>query len=132
MPDDAMTFGPVQRHHLVEWCAAENDYYPLHYDDGYAAAMGFDRPLIQGTYKFAAIAQVLAARFGSTAQLRSLEIRYLRADLVGTALRVRIDIKQRRPVDGGERISLGFRLAGDDDTETATGAAVIDCPTAQS
>ena len=25
--------GPITRQHLVEWCAAENDYYTLHYDE---------------------------------------------------------------------------------------------------
>ena len=32
----ALRKGPITRQHLVEWCAAENDYYPLHYDDRFA------------------------------------------------------------------------------------------------
>jgi hypothetical protein len=37
----------------VEWCAAENDYYFLHYDERVAERMKLPGTPIQGTYKFA-------------------------------------------------------------------------------
>ncbi|APO70691.1 MaoC-like dehydratase domain-containing protein (plasmid) [Rhizobium gallicum] len=68
----------VQRHHLVEWCAAENDFYPLHYDDRFARSIGLDTPLIQGTYKLGLLGQYVVHVFGPTAILRSIGIRYTR------------------------------------------------------
>ena len=35
----ALRKGPITRQHLVEWCAAENDYYFLHYDERVAEKM---------------------------------------------------------------------------------------------
>lgn len=128
MNEDVFSFGPVERHHLVEWCAAENDYYALHYDDTFAAAMGFEQPLIQGTYKFAAAGQILVRSLGPGAQLRSLSIRYGRPDAVGATLRVETDVTGSIPVDGGERLTVVFRIIGAGGVETARGEAVLDRP----
>ncbi len=42
-----LTKGPVTRQMLVEWCAAENDYYHLHFDERVAEAMGMPGTPIQ-------------------------------------------------------------------------------------
>ena len=78
--------GPITRQHLVEWCAAENDYYHLHYDERVAARMNLPGTPIQGTYKFALLGLLVQRWLGSTGMLRRLGTAYRGLDLEGETL----------------------------------------------
>src|ERR1700719_2753433 len=52
--------GPVTRQMLVEWCAAENDYYPIHFDERLAQQMNLPGTPIQGTYRYALMGQMIS------------------------------------------------------------------------
>lgn len=85
--------GPITRQHLVEWCAAENDYYPLHYDERVAEQMKLPGTPIQGTMKVALIGQMLQRWLGTRGRLQGLSARYRGIDLEGDTLtaRARVD-----------------------------------------
>ena len=69
--------GPVTRQHLVEWCAAENDYFYLHYDERVAATMQLPGTPIQGTYQYALLGQLVDRWMGGTgAPLNGIECAY--------------------------------------------------------
>lgn len=51
--------GPITHQHMVGWCAAENDYYPLHHDGRVAQRMKLTGAPIQGTLTFALLGQMI-------------------------------------------------------------------------
>lgn len=89
--------GPITRQHLVEWCAAENDYYPLHYDERVAERMKLPGTPIQGTMKVALIGQMLQRWLGARGKLQGLSARYSGIDLEGETLTARARVEA---VDG--------------------------------
>ncbi|SFC28762.1 MaoC/PaaZ C-terminal domain-containing protein [Tropicimonas isoalkanivorans] len=119
--------GPITRMHLVEWCAAENDYYILHYDERHALRMGFQAPLIQGTYKFALLGQLIA-RCWPEARLDSVSIRYVRADSEGIVLTLSAEETACEEGAGGTRRILALTVTGEDASPSATGEATIVTP----
>ena len=88
----ALRKGPVNRQRLVEWCAAENDYYPLHYDERVAAAMGLPGTPIQGTYKLALMGQVVTRWLAERGVLLGLSARYRGPNMEGEVLVARARI----------------------------------------
>jgi acyl dehydratase len=81
-----LTRGPVTRQHLVEWCAAENDYYLIHYDERAAMAMGLPGAPIQGTYKYALLGQLVGRWLGSRGRLSRIDCSYRGISLEGETL----------------------------------------------
>lgn len=79
--------GPVLRHHLVEWCAAENDYYNIHYDERAAREMGLEGAPVQGTYKFALMGEAVRDWLGAAGRLVSISASYRKPDFEGASLR---------------------------------------------
>lgn len=102
----ALEKGPVTRQHLVEWCAAENDYYPLHYDERVALAMALPGTPIQGTYRQALLAQLLERWLGGTGVLRRLTAKYRGLDLEGDRLVARARVRDVEKRVGGGLVTL--------------------------
>jgi acyl dehydratase len=84
----ALVKGPLTRQHLVEWCAAENDYYPLHYDERVAQTMGLAAPPVQGTLKYALMARSVERWLGDSGMVISIEAQYRGVDFEGDTLTV--------------------------------------------
>lgn len=82
----SLTKGPVTRQMLVEWCAAENDYFNLHYDERVAASMNLPGTPVQGTFKYALMSQMVERWLGSRGRLRKISASYRGLDLEGETL----------------------------------------------
>lgn len=94
--------GPVTRQHLAEWCAAENDYYPIHYNDQLAKSMGLPGAPIQGTYRYAMMGQMVTRWLGKTGQLRRITCSYRGLNLEDETITARGTVKSLAPDgDGG-------------------------------
>lgn len=85
----ALVKGPITRQHLVEWCGAENDYYPLHYDERLAQTMGLAAPPVQGTLKYALMARLVERWLGDDGILLVIAAQYRGVDFEGDTLTVR-------------------------------------------
>lgn len=85
--------GPVTRQHLVEWCAAENDYYPLHYDERVAERMKLPGSPIQGTLKYALMGQLIQRWIGQGGMLKRISASYRGLNLEGEVIIVRAQVK---------------------------------------
>jgi acyl dehydratase len=118
----ALTKGPITRQMLVEWCAAENDYYPLHYDERVAAAMKLPGTPIQGTYKYALMGQALQRWLGGEGTLNQLSARYRGLNLEGDHITARARIS-RIEVEG--RVTLEVWVEGASGERTTEGVAVV-------
>jgi acyl dehydratase len=99
--------GPITRQRLVEWCAAENDYYPLHYDERTAAQMKLPGTPIQGTYRLAMLGQMIDAWLGAEGRLERISASYRGIDLEGETLTARGRVLSCEAVgDGARRVRL--------------------------
>ena len=118
-----LTKGPVTRQLLVEWCAAENDYYPLHYDERVAQAMSLPGTPIQGTYKYALMGQTVQRWLAGRGVLNRLTARYRGLNLEGEHITARGRIKQIEA--DGRRVTLEVWVEGADGERTTEGVAVV-------
>lgn len=122
----ALEKGPVTRQHLVEWCAAENDYYPLHYDERVAAAMNLPGTPVQGTYRQALIAQMLERWLGSSGVLRRLAAKYRGLDLEGDRLVARARVREVEKRVGGGLVTLDVWVENSRGETNTSGEATVE------
>ena len=120
--------GPVTRQHLVEWCAAENDYYDLHYDDRIAAGMQLAGPPIQGTYRYALMGQAIDRWLGGKGRLVRIAASYRALNLEGETLTISGRIAKLEAGDGEGIAELEFVLRGGDKPPSTTGTARVVLP----
>ena len=113
--------GPITRQHLVEWCAAENDYYPLHYDQRLSERMQLPGTPIQGTMKVALMGQMLQRWLGTAGTLQRLSARYSGIDVEGETLTARARIEA---IEGGT-VTLAVWVENSHGERTTTGQAVV-------
>lgn len=117
--------GPITRQHLVEWCAAENDYYTLHYDDRVAARMKLPGTLIQGTYKMALLGQLIERWMGKTGTLRSLDCSYRGISVEGDTLACKGRVTGRSQDGGNGIVNLELRCENSDGTPSTIVHATV-------
>jgi len=121
--------GPVTRQHLVEWCAAENDYYYLHYDERVAERMQLPGTPIQGTYKMALMGQLVARWLGgSGGRLATFNVSYRGLSLEGDTLTCKGRVVRcSRDVDEG-KVELELWCENADGVRSAIGNATVAFP----
>lgn len=117
-----LTKGPITRQLLVEWCAAENDYYPLHYDERVAKAMNLPGTPIQGTYKYALMDQAVQRWLAGRGVLNRLSARYRGLNLEGEQLTARGRITH---IEAGGRVTLDMWVESANGERTTEGVGVV-------
>jgi acyl dehydratase len=72
-----MTFemGPISRTDIVRYQGASGDFQPIHHDEGFAQAAGYDAPLVVGMYPAGALSLWAAQLFGADS-VRSVRVRW--------------------------------------------------------
>lgn len=113
--------GPITRQHLVEWCAAENDYYPLHYDERLAHAMQLPGTPIQGTLRYALMGQLVERWLGDSGALRRISAAYRGLNLEGEVVTARARVLAVE----GARLRLSVWVENEAGESTTTGEAVV-------
>ena len=113
--------GPITRQLLVEWCAAENDYLPLHYDERLAKEMNLPGTPIQGTYKYALMGQGVQRWLGNDGVLNRLSARYRALDLEGEYIPARGRITEIE----GRRVTLEVWVEAQNGVRSTEGSAVV-------
>jgi acyl dehydratase len=117
----ALRRGPITRQHLVEWCAAENDYNPLHYDERVAERMSLPGTPIQGTLKFALLGQLIQRWVGRRGALKRISASYRGLNLEGEVIIARAKV---RNVEGGN-VTLDIWVENEAGTRSTAGEAVV-------
>ncbi|MGE0387115.1 MAG: MaoC family dehydratase [Gammaproteobacteria bacterium] len=123
-----LTKGPVTRQHLVEWCAAENDYYHLHYDERVAARMKLPGTPIQGTYKFAMLGQLVGRWLGGSGELVRIDCAYKDLSLEGDTLTAGGSVARCEPGAAGGAVTLELWVANGDGTRSTLATAHVRLP----
>ena len=118
--------GAITRQHLVEWCAAENDYYPLHYDEREATKFGLPGTPIQGTFRYALLGQKIGRWLGGHGRLAELSVSYVGMNYEGETLTASGRIARLVEADGERRVFIDLALGGPGGGTSTTGAARIE------
>ena len=121
----SLTKGPVTRQTLVEWCAAENDYYHLHYDDRVAEAMGLPGTPIQGTFRYALLGQMVQRWAGPRAVLERIAVAYRGLDLEGDTISACGEVATRETIEEGMRVELTIWVENQRGERSTTGTATV-------
>ncbi|WP_264844725.1 MaoC/PaaZ C-terminal domain-containing protein [Caldinitratiruptor microaerophilus] len=119
-------FGPVTTRHLVQWAAAANDFYEIHYDKAYALAQGLPDVVVHGPLKLALMGRLLMGWVGPQGWIRRLTCRYLGFDVPGTVLRCTGTVTAVRPESG--EVDVELELTNSDGARTAAGTATVRLP----
>ena len=120
--------GPVTRQMLVEWCAAENDYYNLHYDERVAQQMKLPGTPIQGTFKYAMMGQMVERWLTGSGSLRRITASYRGLNLEGETVTARGKVLSCQPADGGGLIELDVWVENDKGERSTLGQASVFLP----
>lgn len=123
-----LTKGPITRQILVEWCAAENDYYNLHYDERVAEQMKLPGTPIQGTFKYAQMGQMVQRWLGDKGVLQKISASYRGLDLEGETLTARGTITAVEPAEGGRRVQIDVWVENARGERSTTGHATVFVP----
>jgi acyl dehydratase len=118
----ALRKGPITRQHLVEWCAAENDYYFLHYDERVAEKMKLPGSPIQGTMKCALMGALVQRWLGQRGTLKRISASYRGLDLEGEVLTARAQAKAIE----GSTITFDIWVENEAGARHTTGEAVVE------
>lgn len=121
----ALSKGPVTRQRLVEWCAAENDYFALHYDERVAVQMKLPGTPIQGTYRFALMGQMVQAWMGTRGSLRRITTSYRGLALEGERVTARGRVTGMEKTSDGTLIHMDVWVETDSAMKVAQGEAVV-------
>lgn len=113
--------GPITRQHLVEWCAAENDYYSLHYDERVAERMKLPGTPIQGTLKYALMGLLIERWLGQAGSLQRISASYRGMDLEGQVIIARAVIKAIE----GLTVTLDVWVENETGQRATSGEAVV-------
>ncbi len=85
-PLPELTVGPVAVRYLAMFATATAEYVDFHYDADYARNVGLPGPIIQGLYKTALIASMLARWSGDASLVHHLNVQHRGMDLAGSML----------------------------------------------
>jgi acyl dehydratase len=105
----------------VKWAASTVDFTAFHFDADVATELGYEGPVVHGTWKAAVLRRHILAWLGSTATLSEFAVEYRRTDIVGRELRSEIEIDGVEELLGaGLRVSGLARILASDDSATTT------------
>lgn len=70
-----LTLGPISRTDIVRYQGASGDFQPIHHDEPFAKAAGYDAPLVVGMYP-AGVLGTWAAQVLGPERIRSIRFRF--------------------------------------------------------
>jgi hydroxyacyl-ACP dehydratase HTD2-like protein with hotdog domain len=124
-----VTYGPMTVMHLVRWCAAMENWHRIHYDFDFCRNHeGLPGPLINGSWKQQALAQLLKDWAGHTGWLASLKFQFRGMDVVGQALTVQARVTAREQRGDYGEIRCAVEVTNSSGQATTTGEATVVLP----
>jgi hydroxyacyl-ACP dehydratase HTD2-like protein with hotdog domain len=117
--------GPYTSSHIVRWCAAQQNWDKIHYDESFARRAGLPERLINGGMKQHLLVQFLEQAFPGC-WITRLDFRFAAPDLVGHSLEVCGETLERSRAEGCEvaRVSLAIRNVDGDHVSTRGEATI--------
>ena len=97
----AHSFGPITRTDVVRYQGASGDFQPIHHDEPFARAAGYEAPLVVGMYPAGVMSAWAAAQLGAE-NVRRTRVRFKAPVWPGDVLEITGHVA-RRYEDGPER-----------------------------
>jgi acyl dehydratase len=125
----ALRKGPWTSAHLVRWCAAQQNWDRIHYDQAYAQReAGLPERLVNGALKQHLLAQFVERALPAGWLVR-LDFRFSGPDFVGDTLEVRGHVTSLSPALGGPVASLALAIHNlERDAVTTSATALVHLP----
>jgi len=124
-----VTHGPMTVMHLVRWCAAMENWHRIHYDSDFCRDHeGLPGPLINGSWKQQALAQLLKEWAGPAGWVASLRFQFRGMDVVGDTLRVQARVTARKQRGDYGEVRCAVELTNGSGHVTTTGEATVILP----
>lgn len=113
--------------HLVRWCAAQENWARIHFDESYARDVAkLPGVLINGALKQHLLAQFLTEAFDGQGWIWRIDYDFKGMDLAGQALEVRGTVKELRNLDEHTLVPVNIEIWNIDlDRATTVGSAIV-------
>jgi acyl dehydratase len=117
--------------HLVRWCAAQQNWDKIHYDESYAKhTAGMRERVINGGLKQHFLPQFIAQAFGSAAPVPRLGYNFAGPDFINESLEVRGHIERETMVGGQRCLHLALEIWNLEQGKANTKATALVLPDA--
>ena len=121
-----LTKGKLTSSHIVRWCAAQQNWAKIHYDDAYARNVAkLPGTLINGALKQHFLVQFLTEAFDGQAWIWRIDYQFTGLDLVGQSLEVRGMITQVENFHDRRFISIDLDIVNVDLNKSTTKATAV-------
>lgn len=123
----SMMKGPYTSSHILRWCAAQQNWDKIHYDQDYARNTArLPGTLINGALKQHLLVFYLLDRLGLNAWIRSLDFRFVGGDLVGDTLLLSGKVIGVRMEDAQAVVSVDLQISNTrSEKATTVGSAEV-------
>lgn len=118
--------GRLVSSHLVRWCAAQENWAKIHYDETYARGRArLPGVLVNGALKQHFLAQFLAEAFDGAAWVLRIDYQFTGMDLAGQALEVRGTVSEVEEKDDSVFVAIDLAIVNLDTQQASTTARGI-------
>ncbi len=118
----------MTRQRLVIWAAASGDFYPIHYDDGFARNNGLPGVIVHGALKGMLVGRLLDELTGDRGRVVRWKVSYRGMDEAGHELRVWGRVKKKYLEGDQGHLDLEVGVTGPDGRESTPGMATVVLP----
>jgi acyl dehydratase len=108
----------------VRFAGSGGDFNPLHHDQDFAAAAGFERPIAMGQFTAGLLAAWLTDWCG-VEHLRKFEVRFTAPLFIGDVIELSGEVTAVESAEGGTVLATLRLTAARDGTPLVSGRAVI-------
>ena len=122
-----LEFGTVTRHILALYCGGSGDHNPIHVDQDFAKAAGYDDVFAHGMLSMA-ILGILLTTWTAQENIKSISVRFAAITQVLDEVTASATISDKEIVDGEQRLTLDIETTTQTGTKTLTGSAEIIVP----
>ena len=123
----SLEFGAVTRHLLALYCGGSGDHNPIHVDQDFARAAGYDDVFAHGMLSMANLGRLLT-NWTKQENIKSFGVRFAAITQVLDEVTASATISEKMIEDGEQRLTLEIQTQTQTGTKTLTGTAVIVVP----
>ncbi len=118
----------VTTQQLVMWAAGAGDFYQIHYDKDFAAAVGLPGVIIHGALKHAFLGQLLNDWVADKGKIKKYSCQYRGMDYPNQDITCRGTITNKSQEGGDNLVELDIWTENPSGEKTSPGKAVVSLP----
>ena len=123
-PPEPLVYGPLTRTDFVRYQGASGDMQPIHHDEPFAKAAGYDAPLAVGMFQAGILANWAAAWLGAD-NVRTTRVRWKAQCWPGDVLTFGGEVEREYEAEGQRFVDLALACTNQDGTIVVQGWATF-------